>query len=92
MGYEKSLLTDDLEHCYICGREALQYHHMIGAHNRKHATEDGLWIPVCLECHIRIHNEHSQRLNYRLKEEAQSAYEQTHSRDDFRRRYGKSYL
>lgn len=90
--YKRSIMTDDLEHCYVCGRDAVHYHHIFGAHNRDHATEDGLFIGMCLDCHIRVHNEPSQRLNYDLKRQAQLVYEQTHTHDEWFKRYGKNYL
>lgn len=85
-------MTDDLEHCYICHKQAIQRHHVFNASNRGHATDDHLWIPVCLDCHIKIHNERSQRLNYSLKRDGQLAYEEDHTRDEFMKRYGKNYL
>lgn len=85
-------MTDDRESCYLCGRRAVQFHHIFGKYNRKKATEDGLWIPVCLDCHIKIHNEPSQRTNYCLMQDGQWKYEETHTRDEFMKRYGKNYL
>ena len=88
MAYEKSIMTDDLEHCYFCGKTPVQFHHIFGGHNRMHATEDDLFVPLCWECHVKVHNEPSQRLNYKLKQAGQWAYKG----DDFRERYGKNYL
>lgn len=92
MAYEKSIMTDDLEHCYLCGKSPVQFHHVFGGHNRNHATEDGLFVPLCWECHVKVHNEPSQRLNYKLKQAGQWAYESDSTRPDFRLRYGKNYL
>ena len=92
MNYMKSLLTDDLEHCYLCGKSPVQYHHVFGGSNRRNATEDDLFVPLCWNCHIKVHNEPSQRLNYKLKQAGQWAYEETHSHDEFMKRYGKNYL
>ena len=90
--YEHSNMTDDLDHCYLCGRERVQFHHVLGKYDRKKCTEDGLFIPVCLECHIKIHNERSQQLNHKLKQEAQWIYEQTHDHGEWVKRYGRNYL
>lgn len=87
-GYEHSIMTDDLDRCYLCLRDRQQFHHVFGGSNRKHATEDGLFIPVCMECHQAIH-EHNP---IALKKEGQRQYELTHSREEFMKRYGKSYL
>lgn len=86
MAYEKSIMTDDLDHCYFCGRSPVQFHHVFGGSNRNKATEDGLFVPLCLNCHAKVHND--QSLNYRLKQAGQWAYKG----DDFRERYGKNYL
>lgn len=91
-GYEFSLMTDDLEHCYICKKKAVQYHHIFNASARNKCTEDHLWIPVCFDCHVMIHNERSQRTNYNLKRDAQLVYEETHTHQEYMDRYGKNYL
>lgn len=87
-GYEHSIMTDDLDTCYICGRDRTQFHHVFGASNRNHSTEDGLFIPVCAECHRKIHKFNPMA----LKQEGQRCYEKTHSREDFMKRYGKNYI
>lgn len=90
--YKHSIMTDDLETCYLCGREAVQYHHVFGAYNREHSTEDGLFVPLCLDCHIKVHNERSQKTNYALKRRGQEAYQEIYGPEAFLKRYGKSYL
>ena len=90
--YEQSILTEDMEHCFRCGRSPVQMHHIFGAHNRDKATMDDMIVPLCWECLMMLHNERSQRMNYSLKRLAQAVYEETHSQEDFRLRYGKSYL
>lgn len=91
--YQKSIMTDDLEHCYLCGSDrSIQYHHVFGASNRRKATEDGLFVPLCMDCHIKVHTEYSNRLNYTLKQRGQDAYEQICGSGSFLKRYGKSYL
>lgn len=89
-----SILTDDLEHCIECGRQPVQFHHVFGGYtgNRNHATEDGLIIPLCLEHHANIHNDPNKRLERKWHKIGQAAYESDHTREDFRTRYGKSYL
>ena len=87
-GYDHSIMTDDLDTCYICGRDRTQVHHVFGASNRNHSTEDGLFIPVCAECHEKIHKFNP----IALKQEGQRCYEKTHSREEFMKRYGKNYI
>jgi len=94
----KSILTDNTRLCYFCGRPAEGEHHLIfGSGIRKLAEEDGLKVPICAACHDigvtigRIHdNPMAERLSKML---GQAIYEaRIGSREEFRRRYGKSYL
>ena len=89
-GYDHSIMTDDLDTCYICGRDRTQFHHVFGASNRNHSTEDGLFIPVCAECHESIHKFNTIAIT--LKQEGQRRYEETYSREEFMKRYGKNYI
>ncbi|CUQ46174.1 hypothetical protein [Hungatella hathewayi] len=99
-----SLLTDDMDHCFFCGRPADCEHHLIfGSANRELADEDCLKVPICNNCHTegkvnsRIHdNPMAEKLSKML---GQMAYEKELAlkmvpmgRELFRARYGKSYL
>ena len=91
---KKSIMTDNMKACYICGAPRDHIHHIFGGYlskNRQHSDEDGLFIPVCAKCHDEIHNG-NQALKNGLHMQAQLKYEQTHTREEFRKRYGKSYL
>lgn len=90
MAYEKSALTDDMGTCYLCGRVAQQMHHIFNGPERAKSTADNMIIPVCAGCHDRIHKD--AKLRRELKAIGQRAYERSHSREEFRERYGKSYL
>ena len=75
-----SLLTDDMDHCFFCGRPADCEHHLIfGSANRELADEDCLKVPICNNCHTagkvnsRIHdNPMAEKLSKML---GQMAYE-----------------
>ena len=108
--YEHSILVGDLEHCYFCGRDPVQFHHIFSGPYRDTATDDDMFVPLCWECHAKLHSEPSQRMRYMLAEEAQAKWEMSYiglhsdgtiqghveaahrARDEFRKRYGKSYL
>lgn len=64
---------------------------MHGSANRKKADEDGLTVLLCADCHMDLHDHGiGDRL---LMQVAQSCWEQKYgSREDFIKRYGKSYL
>ena len=64
-------------------------HHLIcGRGRRQNGTKDKLILPVCSECHGKIHeNSVSMALS---KMVGQAIYEQNHTREEFRERYGQS--
>lgn len=77
--------------CYLCGRsDSLHLHHCIHGSNRKLADQDGLTVFLCVECHTNLHQRgwHDRELKQLAEEAWISRYG---TRDDFRRRYGKSY-
>ena len=74
--------------CALCGRPYEQLHHVYGGINRKKSTEYGMVVPLCRKCHEYVHAE-----NYKgLKEKYQREFEETHTREQFREIFGKSYL
>lgn len=86
-----------MEICNICGRPAEAKHHLIfGRGLRDLADEDELFIHICNSCHnmgsilSRIHdNPMAEKLSKML---GQAIYEQKYSREQFVKRYGRSYL
>lgn len=63
-----------------------------GNPNRKHSEEDGLWVFLCDEHHrgnVSVH--FNRNMDLKLKQYAQYKYEETHTREEFIQRYGKSY-
>lgn len=94
----KSMVTDYHEVCIFCGKKAEAQHHLIfGMGNRKLCDEDGLTVPICNNCHnmgdisSRVHgNPMAERLSKML---GQAFFEgRLGTREEFRQRYGKSYL
>ena len=88
----KSIMQSD-DRCYGCGRAfGSEWHHIFpGNPNRRHSEEDGLKVRLCRECHEEIHCRNSRRMK-ELQMAGQAKYEETHSRDEFRQRYGRSWL
>lgn len=87
----KSIIQDSKE-CYLCGRsDSLECHHAIhGTANRRLADQDGLTVWLCIDCHTNLHQRgwHDRE----LKQVAQTAWERTYgAREEFIKRYGKSY-
>ena len=96
-----SLLTDDLDHCIVCGRPREEIHHIFygySSKNRLHSEEDGLIIPLCNKHHTgsfttnkdAIH--HNEAMDFHWKRLAQLAWEEAHPGESFMKRYGKNYV
>ena len=77
--------------CYICGRYDVDLHHCIhGRNNRKHSDRYGLTVWLCRDHHEMIHRNRMEDL--KLIRLAQRKFEDTHTRDEFRTVFGKSFL
>ena len=51
-----SLFTDDLTRCIICGKPKDHLHEIFFGKNRINSIKYKLVIPVCFDCHFKIHN------------------------------------
>ena len=81
--------------CYICRKVTkTEEHHIFGAANRGLSEEYGLKVFLCPYCHRDnkegVHGntekmEHMHRIG-------QSAFERNHTREEFRKLFGKNYL
>lgn len=90
----KSILQETKE-CYLCGRQTdLEVHHCIhGVANRKIADREKLVVYLCRECHTGTNGVHHNReKDLYLIQTAQRKYEETHTREQWRELFGKSYL
>lgn len=98
-GYAPSILTDDMEHCYLCGRRdrKLDRHEVFhGIAYRSKSKADGLWVPLChVPCHEGKDGVHGNaELERDLKQTAQEAAMSRYgwSVEGFIERYGKNWL
>lgn len=90
-----SIITTQTERCYICGAtRSIEFHHIFGASNRNNSTEHGLVVPLCHWCHNEppegVH--HNKSRSDALKRLGQKKFEETHSRDEFMKIFGRNYL
>jgi len=74
--------------CENCGKycEHLDSHEVYGGANRKRSIENGFVALLCRECHS------DEKVIQKLKIDCQRKYEINHSREDFIKIIGKSYL
>ena len=90
----KSIIKNDRE-CYLCGKTVnLERHHIFGGvANRKISEQLGLWVYLCHDCHTGKNGaQYNKFTNLRLKQDAQRAFEQNHTRDEWMKWIGKNYL
>lgn len=91
----KSIITDDLDHCYLCKTNInIHIHHCIyGTANRKLSDEYGLIIPLCSNHHnmskFGVH--FNKDLDKKIKKLAQEKFEETYPELSFLKIFGKNY-
>lgn len=85
-----SILTKDLEHCYICGHKKEDLHELVGGKNRQVSMKYGLVIPLCRKCHNLIEND--ETLKKKWHKVAQKEFKDYYKSENFVQIFGKNYL
>ena len=83
------------ERCFVCGsmRELELHHIMHGTANRRLSTRYGLTCWLCHTHHTGRFGVHSNaELNRKLQQDAQTAFERTHTHAEWMTLFGKNYL
>jgi hypothetical protein len=89
----KSILQEDTDYCYICGRYGTEIHHVFGASNRKWSTKYGLLVGLCYNHHRGNQGVHfNKELNVKLKQIGQKAFMEHYPEADFLAVFGRNYL
>lgn len=94
----RSVLTDDLQHCYVTGSCNVALHHVFpGTGRRRLCDKYGFVVPLEPALHnmssISVHSNPNTGLDLELKQKCQSFFEEHYgSRKEFIRVFGKSYL
>lgn len=79
--------------CYKCGGRATEMHHIFNGAMRKKSEQYGAVIPLCRECHDRIHNQSAEeRIALKAEFQEKIMAEQGWTIDDFRAVFKKNYL
>lgn len=91
----KSILHNKKE-CYCCKSTSnIEEHHCLyGIANRRIAERFGLKVYLCAEHHRGRNGVHggNKFLDIKLKQLAQNKFEENHTREDFIKIFGKSYI
>lgn len=91
----KTILATEKGTCYLCRHIGYtEAHHIFGGADRKKSEQYGLKVYLCPECHRNgtsaAHRD--PKTAELLHKEGQEAFEQTHTREEFMRVFGKNYL
>lgn len=86
-----SIFTNDFTKCYHCHRklkddEKFDLHEVYGGSNRTRSIKNGLVVPLCRICHS------NEDIINKLRIQLQKEYEKTHTREEFIKIIGKSYI
>lgn len=90
----KSILQSEKK-CYVTEQtDGLHKHHIYGAANRKISEDNGFWVWLVPEYHnMSDRGVHfNKEFDLLLKQECQAKFEETHSREEFMKLIGRSYL
>lgn len=80
-----------MDKCYICGSyQGIQVHHMLHGSMRAKADKYGLTCHLYYICHTLLHD--TGLHDKELQQEAQRIFEKNHTREEFIREFGKSFL
>ena len=88
-----SILTKDLEHCFICGAIKHSIHEIYFGKNRVNSMKWGCCVPLCFNHHTGkdgVH--HNEQLNIMLKQICQKKFIETYPEIDFISIFHKNYI
>lgn len=100
--HKKSILHEKDGTCYLCMKlkhdyrihPVIQEHHIYGGPLRNISEAEGFKAYLCLSHHVdgpeAVHNNQENRKL--LQKDCQEVYERTHSRQEFRKLTGRSYI
>ena len=96
------MITNYEDYCIICGKPRTDVHHLVfGNAKRRLADTDGLTMPLCREHHEQMHNDKGMQVMSHIAGQlfyernmcaVGSTFTPEESREEFRKRYGVSYL
>lgn len=86
----ESLFTDDLEHCILCGRKRKHIHEVFYGRNRKNSMIYKLCVPLCSDCHRKMHT--NTKLQELYHKKGQVLFHETYPDLDFQEIFKINYL
>lgn len=94
MAYSKSIIQEDMDYCYVCGRYGTEIHHVFfGNANRKLSERYGCVVGLCAEHHKGNTGVHQNKeLDLTIKRVAQREFMNHNPNTDFLAVFGRNYL
>lgn len=87
----KSVFTEDLEHCYLCGKKKNDLHEVFGGRNRINSIKYNFILPLCRECHSS--NQNNVLFNDYWHRQGQLYWEKNiDSREEFIKVFRRNYI
>lgn len=87
----KSVFTDDLDYCYLCGKKKNDLHEVFGGRNRINSIKFNFILPLCRECHFS--NQNNAIFNDYWHKQGQLYWEKNiGSREEFIKVFKRNYL
>ena len=87
-----SIITDNLDTCYLCGQYKHHLHEVFFGNNRINSMKYGCIVPLCAVCHTKVHND--IQLDLKLKKRLEKAFIEVYrcDIDYFIKIFHKNYL
>lgn len=88
-------ILNNLDRCYFCGRPTQAIHEVYFGKNRQISIHNGFCVGLCAWHHNlggRDSVHENRQMDLKLKRIYQREYEKTHTREEFIRLIGRSYL
>ena len=97
MGWIMKSILQSEKVCYLTGSTYnLHRHHIYAGSRRSISEREGFWVWLTGYYHNQsnagVHGKDGHELDWKLKQDCQRKYEETHSREEFIRLIGKNYL
>ena len=86
----KSILTDDLTRCYLCGKPKNHLHEVFFGKNRVNSMKYACVVPLCASCHSKVHS--NIQIDLELKKVCQRAFIEVYEDVDFLSIFHRNYL